>query len=326
VELLAGHVTEGSARKNFETRGSAISSSNSVAIERASEFFYNINNNNLNSNFYEMGVTLPEYNTSQSSIWLGLDPPVSEFNLNSIYNWSMLDSFESALLKPEVDMDLGDDSLHEYLLDQDVGSITLCDSSWPLVSHRSLYRQMPNFGISKIGQSRPLLHFVGTAMKCKEVEASRTDSPPTQAPGSAPSSLKGASQLPEVLPTTASAPVSEPVKLQLAAGEEQGILLSEPSEEEVSEVLALPWALVAHQYWVSRNTNLRNNEVCGESDNCICHQCRRKFFLHTAAACPCPPTLCECVLTVRGILIPTRLCAAPSAHIALPHGQHVRGC
>jgi len=104
-------------------------------------------------------------------------------------------------------------------------------------------------------------------MECEEVEASRTNSPPTQAPGSAPSSPKGAAVSPKELSTSTSGPASEPVKLQLAAGEEQGILLGEPSleadDEENSPVLALLRALVARQYWVSQNTNLRIGNACG---------------------------------------------------------------
>jgi len=81
-KLLARHVTEGSAHKKIETRSSAISSIKSITIKRAPKLSYNINNN-LNFNFYEMGVTLPENNTSQSDIWLGLDPLVSESNPTS---------------------------------------------------------------------------------------------------------------------------------------------------------------------------------------------------------------------------------------------------
>jgi len=42
-------------------------------------------------------------------------------------------------------------------------------------------------------------------MECEVVDVSRIDSPSNQAPGSASSNPKGASQLPEVLPNTASA-------------------------------------------------------------------------------------------------------------------------
>jgi len=90
-------VTVESAHKNFETRGLTISASNSKAIDRVSEFS---DNNEFFSDFYEMGVTLLEETTSQSGIWFGLDPAVSESNPNST-NWSMLDSFESALLEPD---------------------------------------------------------------------------------------------------------------------------------------------------------------------------------------------------------------------------------
>jgi len=75
-----------------------------------------------------------------------------------------------------------------------------------------------------------------------------TDSPPAQFPGLTSNSSEGASQPLEVLSTTASVPASEPVKLQLAAGEEQVILLGEPSEKDTTEVLALPRAVTARQH------------------------------------------------------------------------------
>jgi len=68
------------------------------------------------------------------------------------------------------------------------------------------------------------------------------------APGSAPSSPKGASQLIEVLSTISSVPASEPVKLLLAAEEEQVILPGEPSKEDVTDVLALSRTLTARQH------------------------------------------------------------------------------
>jgi len=163
----------------------------------------------------------------------------------STVNWSILDSFESALLEPELDLDLGDGPLHEFLVDQDVGSVSLCDSPRAPVFHRAPYKQLPNFGDSKTRHTRPLLTVVCTAMECEEVEASRTDSPPTQASGSVPNSPKGAA----------------------LRREEQGILLGElfleADDKENSPVLALPRALVARQYWVSQNTNLRIGNACG---------------------------------------------------------------
>jgi len=55
-------------------------------------------------------------------------------------------------------------------------------------------------------------------------EVSRTDSPPPPAPIPAPSSQQDATFPSVVRPTSISSPVSKPVELQLAAGEEQGIL------------------------------------------------------------------------------------------------------
>jgi len=76
-----------------------------------------------------MGITLPE---AQSGTPLRLDPPCTESNRSTI-DWSILDSLESNFLEPEADMDLGDDPGLDFLLDQEVGSVTLCDSSRPPV-------------------------------------------------------------------------------------------------------------------------------------------------------------------------------------------------
>jgi len=81
VVLLAGHMIKKLARKNFKTRGSAIAASNSTTIERAFELS---DNYHLYSKFYDMGVTLPEETSSQSGILSELDPPVPEFNSNSV--------------------------------------------------------------------------------------------------------------------------------------------------------------------------------------------------------------------------------------------------
>jgi len=55
-------------------------------------------------------------------------------------------------------------------------------------------------------------------------EVSPTDSPPPPAPIPAPSSQQDATLPSMVRPTSISSPVSKPVELQLAAGEEQSIL------------------------------------------------------------------------------------------------------
>jgi len=140
---------------------------------------------------------------------------------------------------------------------------------------------MPNFGDSETGLSQPLLSIVGDDMDIEEVEASRVDSPPPPAPVSTPSSLQGATLHSEVPSTGASSPDSNPVELQLAAGEEQGILLGENptggEDQDDSPILALPRALVARQYWVSKDTDLKIGHTCGEPGNRIFQQCRRRF-------------------------------------------------
>jgi len=102
-------------------------------------------------------------------------------------------------------MDLGDDSALDFLLDQDAGSVTLCDSSPLPVCNLAPYKGMPNFGGSETGLSQPLLFVVGDSIDFQEVEASRVNSPPPPAPVPAPSGQQGATLPPGVPSTSASA-------------------------------------------------------------------------------------------------------------------------
>jgi len=58
-------------------------------------------------------------------------------------------------------MDLGDDPAHDFLLDQDVGSVTLCDLSQITVFNIAPCKRMPNFSDSGSGLLQPLLSIVG---------------------------------------------------------------------------------------------------------------------------------------------------------------------
>jgi len=269
-------VAHESAGRNFETRGSAISIATSTRATR------NFNSQNFNhfDNNSSMGITLPDDGTTRTGILLGLDPPVMESD-PTVINWATLDSLESTLLEENVDVSFGEDSLQEFLLDQDVGSVTLCDSPQLPISHKVPYKEMPNFGNSETGLTRPLLSVVGTAMECDEVGVSRVDSSPPPAPVTAPCSPQASTNQTKVLSTINSNPVTNPVELQPAAGEEQGILYGEPSsapaDDEGTSRLALPQALVTRQSWVSRDTNRKIGEACGETGNRICRQCMRKF-------------------------------------------------
>jgi len=118
-------------------------------------------------------------------------------------------------------------------------------------------------------------------MEYEEVDVSHVDSSPPPAPVSAPSSPRATPAQTEVLSTSNNTPVANPVELQLATGEAQGILYGVPSfnpdEDDGTPSLALLQALVTRQSWVSQDTNLRIRETCGEAGNHICRQCRRKF-------------------------------------------------
>jgi len=145
-----------------------------------------------------------------------LDPPCTKFNPPTI-DWSLLDSLESNLLEPETEMDLRDDHAHDFLLDQDVASVTLCYSSRPPVCYLAPYKRMQNFCDCETGLPQPLLSVLEDNMDVEEVEVSRVDSPSLPAPVPAPSSQQDATLLSEVPSNSASDSDSNPVELQHAA-------------------------------------------------------------------------------------------------------------
>jgi len=176
-------------------------------------------------------------------------------------------------------MDLRDDHAHDFLLDQDVASVTLCYSSRPPVCYLAPYKRMQNFCDCETGLPQPLLSVLEDNMDVEEVEVSRVDSPSLPAPVPAPSSQQDATLLSEVPSNSASDSDSNPVELQHAAERSRAYSRWKPrgGDEDDSPILALPRALVARQYWVSRDTNLKIGHTCGEPGNRICQQSWRKF-------------------------------------------------
>lgn len=154
---MTGHVADGSTSENLTTPVSVISTNNSTAVR----CIFTDSRDNI-------GVTLPESShDSQSGIYFGLEPPLSVSSpICSI--WPAIDPRKVALLEAEIEMDLKEESLHDYLLNQDMGLMTLWDASRQPVSNRAPYKQMPNFGASEMGQSRLLLLVVGTTINCEE--------------------------------------------------------------------------------------------------------------------------------------------------------------
>jgi len=126
----------------------------------------------LNTLASVMGITLPE---AQSGTPLRLNPPCTGSSQSNV-DWSVLDSLESNLLGPEAEMDLGDGPALDFLLDQDVGSVTLCDSSRPPVYNLAPYKRMPNFGGSETGLLQPLLSVVEEHMEIEEVSHAKPNS------------------------------------------------------------------------------------------------------------------------------------------------------
>jgi len=82
-------------------------------------------------------------------------------------------------------MDLGEEPVQDYLLDQEVGLATLQGVPGVPIYCKAPYKQMPNFGTCAIGQSGPLLSVTKAAMDCEEVGLSHIDCPLSQGPGPA---------------------------------------------------------------------------------------------------------------------------------------------
>jgi len=134
MEIPTDHVTGAAAGKNVKTRGSATAITDTTRVARTPKLNCKFNFNLISNEttLAEMGITLPETTNTQSGIPLRLDPPCMESNQSAIDS-SLLDSLQSTLLKPETEMDFGGDPPHVFLLDQDVGLVTLCNSSRPPV-------------------------------------------------------------------------------------------------------------------------------------------------------------------------------------------------
>jgi len=116
--------------------------------------------------------------SGQSGMSVTLEPPFTEYN--SSFNLFLPDyQLETNLFDDkECQINLGEFPVHDYLLDQEVTFQVSPDL--PLCS-RVPYKEMPNFGVSRIGQSWPLLS-IAEVMRCDKVGANHTDSPPLVSP------------------------------------------------------------------------------------------------------------------------------------------------
>jgi len=208
--------------------------------------------------------------TTQSGISSMLEPPFTECS-SSFDSFSPDYQLETEMFHDnECQVDLGDSPVHDYLLDQDIGRVALQLSPYLPLCQRVPYKEMPNFGIGRIGQSRPLLS-VSEAMECEEVGASHADSPPQVTPETAAASPQG-TPLPKpsspVHPEeNATPPADDP-----PSGEDPQL-----KEEPAYQQLALPQILTERLHWTTAETSLKIENDCGEAGNRKCRQCGRKF-------------------------------------------------
>jgi len=129
--------------------------------------------------------------------------------------------------------DIGESPVHDYLLDQEIGRVSLKLSPDLPMCQRVPYKEMPKFGDDKF--QSPIS--VTEAMECEEVETSRIDSPPALASGTAVTSPPEA-PVAEPVPSTQSEEATPPTADNFPASEGTR-MKGEPAYQQ----LALPQVL-----------------------------------------------------------------------------------
>jgi len=232
---MTGHVTEGLSDKNLATHSLVIFTPDFAGLGRA----------HSTQLHYDMRITLSEtFNESQPSISLGLDPPSLESS-PTYDNLTAINRIEAMLLDCE-----------DFQIDQEVELTTLLDTPELPVYQRVSYKQMANFGTSKI----PLLIVAGSDMECGEAGPNRNDSSLSQKPGSTTHSPRSSSKVDGNHPTVPGEPVPDPVDLQLSVKEEQVILVVRQQNQTtpmMEETMSRPWCLELPQRHRSQRRELR---------------------------------------------------------------------
>jgi len=223
-----------------------------------------------------------------TGIPLRLELPQTESNRSNV-DWNLLDSLESDLLEPQTEIDLECDPVHDFLLDQDVGSVTLCDSSRPPVHNLAPYKCMPKFGDKEIVLLQPLLPIVENGMDVEDVGPSRIDSPPAPVP--APSSQQGATPSSGIPSTSTSGSGSNPVELQLSASQAYCSMRS-PQDRRTTPKYWLclgPWSPASAGFPKRPTWRSVRRAASGQP---YLPAVSEEVFLHTAATSSRPAALC----------------------------------
>jgi len=114
--------------------------------------------------------------TTQSGIYSILEPPFTEYS-NSSDSFSPDYQFDELFNESDCQKDLGESPVYDYLLDQEIGRVTLQLSPDLPLCQRVPYKEMLKFGINSIGPSRPLLP-ISEAIDWEEIRTSHVDSLP----------------------------------------------------------------------------------------------------------------------------------------------------
>lgn len=185
-----------------------------------------------------------------------LKPRFTEYS-SSIDSFSPDYHWENELFENnECEMDLEEPTVHDYLLDQEVGRVASTLSPQLPLNRRAPYKEMPNFGINKTGPLRPIIS-VAEAMECEGVEASQNDSPPRVTFDQAATSPQKALSPQPVPPVHTEEKSASPVNNLTIEDDAQ------PKQELAYQQLALPRVLTERPHWTTADTRDRIERNCG---------------------------------------------------------------
>jgi len=285
TDQLTSHVTDNFAKFEIEIEHSAILSTAPSEDRRVFSLKKEIEN--------KMDPTIAGISntTTLPGISNILKPPFTEYS-SSIDSFSPDYHWENELFEDnECEVDLEEPSVHDYLLDQEVGRVVSTLSPQLPLSRRVPYKEMPNFGIVQTGPLRPIVS-VAEAMECEEVGASRDDSPPQVTPDKAATSPQ------ETLPPQPVPSVPEEESSTSPADNTPPEDKTPFEKESEYQQLALPRVLTERPHWTTADTREQIERDCGEAGNRKCRQCERVFSTtrrlrvhvpqhYTNVFCPC---------------------------------------
>jgi len=172
----------------------------------------------------------------------------------------------------------------DYLLDQDIQSVTLPPPRQLAVSRRVPYKDITNNRVSQpsrvgdIGQTRP------AQLSISVVDTDKVVEPASTTLTSFGRSSEIATPQEQVMEGDTETPATV-VDIGLDEGEEQSILSSSETTDPPQGLggageLGLPRVFSTRSHWTSTKTRILIAEACGEPSNTKCPTCGRSFTSH----------------------------------------------